>query len=256
MPSSTLRLSARPLTIERIADDVADGHARIERRERILEDEPHVAAVQREAAAVERGDIHVRPVAAAVAYRALAGLDGAQDQLSHGRLAGPAFTDDAEVFAGMKVEADVVHGADRECLAAEQALPGSIDLAEIAHREHRRRIARHGCDMPTLFELQRRGEQLARIGMLGMMEQRIDLPPFDEPSEAHHRDFVGDLRDDAHVVRDQEHGHAMRHLQPADQVEDLGLRRDVECRCRLVRDQDLGVAGQRHRDHRALPHAA
>ena len=42
----------------------------------------------------------------------------------------------------------------------------------------------------------------------------------------------------------------------ADQVEDLRLHGDVERGGRLVGDQQLRVADQRHRDHRALPHAA
>ena len=39
-------------------------------------------------------------------------------------------------------------------------------------------------------------------------------------------------------------------------VEDLRLDRDVERGGRLVRDQQAGPAGQRHRDHHALAHAA
>ena len=42
----------------------------------------------------------------------------------------------------------------------------------------------------------------------------------------------------------------------ADQAEDLELHRHVQRRRRLVRDQDLGPAGQRDGDHHALPHAA
>ena len=40
------------------------------------------------------------------------------------------------------------------------------------------------------------------------------------------------------------------------QAQHLRLHGDVERGGRLVRDQDLGPAGQRHRDHRALAHAA
>ena len=40
------------------------------------------------------------------------------------------------------------------------------------------------------------------------------------------------------------------------QIEDLGLGGHVERGGRLVGDQQLGIAGQRHRDHRALAHAA
>ena len=45
-------------------------------------------------------------------------------------------------------------------------------------------------------------------------------------------------------------------LQLADQLEDLRLDRDVERRGRLVGDQELRRAGERHRDHHALAHAA
>mgnify|MGYP003694400329 CR=1 FL=1 len=43
---------------------------------------------------------------------------------------------------------------------------------------------------------------------------------------------------------------------PSQQVEDLRLDRDVERRGRLVGDQELGPAGERHGDHHALAHAA
>ena len=45
-------------------------------------------------------------------------------------------------------------------------------------------------------------------------------------------------------------------LQVADQVEDLRLHGHVERGGRLVGDEQLRVVDQRHRDHRALPHAA
>jgi hypothetical protein len=40
------------------------------------------------------------------------------------------------------------------------------------------------------------------------------------------------------------------------QIEDLRLDRHVERRRRLVREDELRVARQRHRDHHALTHAA
>jgi hypothetical protein len=45
-------------------------------------------------------------------------------------------------------------------------------------------------------------------------------------------------------------------LQLGHQVQDLRLRRHVERRRRLVRDQQVGIVDQGHRDHHALPHAA
>ena len=45
-------------------------------------------------------------------------------------------------------------------------------------------------------------------------------------------------------------------LQPAEQLQDLRLHRDVERGRRLVGDQQVGLAQQRHRDHHPLAHAA
>ncbi len=43
---------------------------------------------------------------------------------------------------------------------------------------------------------------------------------------------------------------------PQEQLQDLILDRDVERRRRLVREEELRLAGERDRDHRALAHAA
>ena len=81
-------------------------------------------------------------------------------------------------------------------------------------------------------------------------------PDLDELALLQHRDAVGDLGDDAEVVRDEQHAGAVLAHQVADQREDLRLRRHVERGGRLVRDQELRVEHQRHRDHDALPLAA
>ena len=65
-----------------------------------------------------------------------------------------------------------------------------------------------------------------------------------------------DLGDDAEVVRDQQDRHAEPLAQLAQQLEDLRLDRHVERGRRLVGDQQLRVARERHRDHHALAHAA
>ncbi len=72
----------------------------------------------------------------------------------------------------------------------------------------------------------------------------------------HHGDLVGHFGDHAEVVGDQDDRHAGLLLQVAQQVEDLRLHGDVERRGRLVGDQQVGLAGQRHGDHHALAHAA
>ena len=55
---------------------------------------------------------------------------------------------------------------------------------------------------------------------------------------------------------DEHHRHADFLLELADELEDLGLNGDVERRGRLVGDQQLRLAGERHGDHHALAHAA
>ena len=69
---------------------------------------------------------------------------------------------------------------------------------------------------------------------------------------AHHDDLVGDLADQRQVVRDEQQRHGVTFLQACQQLEDLLLDRDVECRGRLVCDQQLRLAGDRHRDHDPL----
>ena len=72
-----------------------------------------------------------------------------------------------------------------------------------------------------------------------------------------HADAVAHLRDDTEVVGDQYDGcSALALLQAAQQLEDLGLHRDVEGGGRLVGDDELGVQDQRAGDDDALLHAA
>ena len=92
--------------------------------------------------------------------------------------------------------------------------------------------------------------------MLRIGEQLIDWRALDDLAGIHHGDLVADLGDHAEIVRDQNDCGSARGFQLAHQIEDLRLQRDVERGGRLVRDQQLRIAGQRHRDHHALTHAA
>jgi hypothetical protein len=73
---------------------------------------------------------------------------------------------------------------------------------------------------------------------------------------AHDDHVVGDLANHPEVVADEEHAHAMPLLEPGEQLEDLPLDRDVERGRRLVGNEELRLAGERHRDHHALLLAA
>ena len=93
-------------------------------------------------------------------------------------------------------------------------------------------------------------------GCCGVGEQLVDRRLLDLAAGVHHEHAVGDLGDDAEVVGDQDDRRAEPLADVAQQVEDPRLDRHVERGRRLVGDQQLRVAGERHRDHHALPHAA
>ena len=112
---------------ERLGDDVADGHARVERRVGILEDHLHVRRRRRSSAPLSGRD-----VAALEADRARGRLDQAQYGAADGRLAAPALAHEAEGLAAAKLEARAVHGAHvAGPAAAEAAAPTGKCIDEI-----------------------------------------------------------------------------------------------------------------------------
>ena len=78
----------------------------------------------------------------------------------------------------------------------------------------------------------------------------------DFPALAHDDYAIGHLGDHAHIVGNKNDGSIELRFQCANQVENLGLDRDVEGGSRLVRNQDLRLARERHSDHHSLPHTA
>ena len=72
----------------------------------------------------------------------------------------------------------------------------------------------------------------------------------------HHHDMVCVAPYDGQVVGDQQDGHAQLLLQVFQQFQYLLLDSDVECRCRLVRDQQVRLVGEGHGNHYALLLAA
>ena len=101
-----------------------------------------------------------------------------------------------------------------------------------------------------------RAEQAPGVRVLRVVEELALRPVLDDAARVHHGDVVGDVGDDAEVVRDQDHRRVEVVLELVDQLDDLRLDRHVERRRGLVGDQDVRVVRQRHRDHRALAHAA
>ena len=83
-------------------------------------------------------------------------------------------------------------------------------------------------------------------GSCGDGEQRLDVGLLDDLALVHDRHAVGEVGDDAHVVRDQHDRGAELVAAAAQQVEDLGLHGHVEGGGRLVGDDHARVEHQRH----------
>ena len=93
-------------------------------------------------------------------------------------------------------------------------------------------------------------------GWRGVREQLLARSRLHEHARVHHVDALAHAGDDAEVVRDHDQRRVLLGDELTQQVEDLRLDRHVERGRRLVGDQELRLAGERHRDHRALAHAA
>ena len=95
------------------------------------------------------------------------------------------------------------------------------------------------------------------MGKLGLgVKQHLGRHTLDHLTAVHNGHIVGHLVDDAEIVRDKQDACAVLVLEVVHQPQDLRLNGDIERRCRLVGDQQLGPAGQRHGDHDTLPHTA
>ena len=211
--------------------------------------------------------------------RPRARLDEAQDRARGRRLAAAAFADQRERFAGAQRKRDVLDGVHARAHAAQHAGADVEARHEIGDLEHGtlgdRRRRRHVGDALGLAgdgiddrealrvgtalhraEARDRGEQRAGVGLARRCEESRGRRLLDGVAVQHDDGAVGDLRDDAHVVRDEHHRHAFLVLQRLDELEDLGLDGDVERGGRLVGDEQRRLAGERHGDHHALAHAA
>ncbi len=78
----------------------------------------------------------------------------------------------------------------------------------------------------------------------------------DDAAGVHDRDAIGRARDDAEVVRDEQQRQAGLPAHGHEQIEDLRLERRVQCRGRLVSDDQRRPACDGGRDEHALAHAA
>ncbi len=129
------------------------------------------------------------------------------------------------------------------------AARGPVDEAR------RRTRDRHQLFLARAVEARDRLQQPPRVGVLRRSEQLLGGGRLDDPAGVHHGDVVGHLRDHTEVVSDDHDRHPQLALEAFHQRQDLRLHGHVERRRRLVRDQQLRVIHERHRDHRPLAHA-
>src|SRR5262249_19801114 len=111
---------------ERLVEDLAHGHARIERRVGILEDDLRALAERAQRAGGGPGD-----VGAVDDHAARARLVQTQDGAADRRLAAARLADEAQRLAGGDVERDAVDGLDDALAAAEEAGPRGEVLGQV-----------------------------------------------------------------------------------------------------------------------------
>jgi hypothetical protein len=75
---------------------------------------------------------------------------------------------------------------------------------------------------------------------------------FDYDPVLHHGDPIGNLCDDAEVVRDEQDSGSLPRLQLLYELQDAGLCGDVESGGGLVGDEHRRLERERHCNHRAL----
>ncbi len=156
------------------------------------------------------------------------------------------FAHQAQHLAAVQGKADIVHRAQR--LAAGLRKPGRKvpDLHQ-----------RFGRDLFALTHACRRcRQQLLRIGMLRMLEDRVAIAAFYHAAVLHNDNLVCDIGDHGQVVTDEKHADVPLFSQLGNQPENLCLQRDVERGCGLVRDKQRRLVDERHGNHHALAHAA
>src|SRR5256886_2905180 len=92
--------------------------------------------------------------------------------------------------------------------------------------------------------------------MLWVGEDVERLADLHDLAAIHDGDLVARLCHHGQIVGDQDHGQVELPPQPLEELEDLRLDHHVQRGHGLVRDDELRVAGQGHRDHDPLTHAA
>jgi hypothetical protein len=106
------------------------------------------------------------------------------------------------------------------------------------------------------FETRRSAQQAFGIRMPRMLQHFADGTFFDDAAGVHDGDAIGNLRDDAEIVGDEEQRKLEFATQFLEKLENLLLHGDIERGGGLVGDEHAGIGGKGHGDHDALAQAA
>ncbi len=232
--------------LQTLADNIGDRHARAQRSVRVLKH--HLHPVSERPHLAETVGVDVFPDEGDAAL----GRDQSRQRKAKRRLAGTGLADHAQRLAGAERQVDAVHRLDVVDHTAQEArLDGKPDFHVLGF-DHDRPGGVRGRRFAPRFG----GKQVAGIGVLRIGEDLGGRSGLDDLALGHDADPIGDLADDAEVVGDEQHGHAVLVLERLQKLEDLRLHRDVERRRRLVGDQELRPVGESHGYHHALALAA
>src|SRR5690349_9292929 len=144
----------------------------------------------------------------------------------------------------------------RHLLAAERLRDRASRMEMTAGRRIER--AGHLATQPDALTLhlrvwdRHRRQQGFGVGMLWRGVELARRRRLDDAAEIHHRNTAADVLDDRQVMGDKEKSETELLLQVLQQIDHLGLDRDVERRDRLVADDELRLHRERSRDADAL----
>jgi len=240
-----MRSVAGDAIVHRAFDDSVGYRApRIERAIRVLENDLHPAPKT-----VERPGAELRHILAVEHDPARSRLDQSRDAARDRRFTRSRFADDAKRLATANLERDRRGGG--YVVAAAQPPGAGIGLGQSLGAQDDRGI---GGDrtLPRL-EARHRGDEHFGVIVARMGKKVARRRELHDLALTQHRNAIGDLRDHAEVMRDEQHARAMLALQLPDQLEDLRLGGHVERRRWLVSDQKPGIENERHRNHDPLP---
>ena len=227
-------------------ENLADGPARIEAVERILQHDLQLGALASHIGVAEREN-----VGAFEADGAAVGLQQPQQAAADRRLAGTALADQSERFARPDRQRDAIHRLHHLGRVAH-----GKSLDEASHLDHRRTIARRKgrAEREPPFAVQ--AQHRLAVGVLWRLEELLDQRVLDDAAVMQHQHPVAIVGDDAELLRNEQHRRARRLHGLPHLVEKLRLDRHVEAARRLVGDEQLRPRRERDGDERPLRHAA